>query len=218
MTYDMVSVMLDNQQAERQRAARPRRRRVRGEGDLGTALERLEGHVEAIRAAFDSVEEHRARDEAARVIADTLGELLPEGEITVEIAERAARLAASELAWRRHLDLDLDTPAMARLLGLSKQAVAKQLAEHRLIGLRTREGGWLLPAWQVMDGRPSRALIEAFWSQVEHGRLSPWTVASWCVTPHPELGGLSPVAWAAQRDDPDALLLTATRDASVFAQ
>ncbi len=210
--------MLDNQQAELQRAARPRRRRARGGGDLGAALERLEGQVGAIRAAFDSVEEHRARDETARVIADTLGDLLPEGEITVEVAERAARLAASESAWRRGLDLDLDTPAMARLLGLSKQAVAKQLAEHRLIGLRTREGGWLLPAWQVIDGRPSRALVEVFWSQVEHGQLSPWTVASWCVTPHPELDGLSPVEWAARRDDADALLLTATRDASVFAQ
>jgi hypothetical protein len=215
----MVTVMLGNQQAELQRAARPRRRRARGGGDdLGAALERLEGQVEAIRATFDSVEEHRARDETARVIADTLGELLPEDEITVEVAERAARLAASELAWRRHLDLELDTPAMARLLGLSKQAVAKQLAEHRLIGLRTREGGWLLPAWQVIDGRPSRALSEAFWSQVEHGQLSPWTVASWCVTPHPELDGLSPVEWAARREDPEALLLTATRDASVFAQ
>jgi hypothetical protein len=211
--------MLDNQQAERQRVARPKRRRARGGGgDLGAALERLEGQVDAIRAAFDSVEEHRARDETARVIADTLGELLPEGEITVEVAERAARLAASESAWRRGLDLDLDTSAMAGLLGLSKQAVAKQLAKHRLIGLRTREGGWLLPAWQVIDGRPSRTLIEAYWSQVEHGRLSPWTVASWCVTPHPELDGLSPVEWAARRGDPDALLLTAARDAAVFAQ
>jgi hypothetical protein len=216
LTGDIVVVVLDNRQTERQRAAKSRRgRRPR---DNGNPREVVAGHLEAIRSVFESIEQRKALDEAALVIAETLSELLPEGRVTAEVAEHAARLAASETAWRAHLDLDLDTPAMARLLGMSKQAVAKQLAEHRLIGLRTREGGWLLPAWQVIDGRPSPALSEAFWSQVEQGGTSPWTVASWCVTPHPELDGLSPVRWTAQHKDPESLLLTARRDASVFAQ
>jgi hypothetical protein len=193
------------------------RTEVAGGGGARGALRALQDSVRDASEALKALRrEERAHDVAA-VIAGRLAELLPDAPVSTEIAERAAEVAAAETAWRRHLDLRTDTVAFARVLGVTKQAVKRKIDNHQLIALRDA-GGWCLPLWQLADGVPNRPLIDAFWIQVGRGRMSPWTAASWCVGPHPELDGLSPVQWAAQGRDARTLRLVSERDAAGFAE
>ncbi len=56
--------------------------------------------VEAQQAVRDQL---RRAPEAAQAIMDELASIMPNGEIDAEMARRAARAAAAEVAWKAHL-------------------------------------------------------------------------------------------------------------------
>jgi hypothetical protein len=136
---------------------------------------------------------------AASVFEGTLKELgfsgtEPELGDLAQLARRAALLAVAGALWRRHLGPLLDSRQVRELLGVgTRQAVHDLVKRHRLLGLPATDGQLRFPVFQFSEsGRPFEALpaiLEVF-SSVP---VSPWTVASWFVTPQPELADSTPV-------------------------
>jgi hypothetical protein len=90
------------------------------------------------------------------------------------------------------------------------------LNEDELVWLVDESGRLLFPAFQFDQGGPMRALVAAFWTIA--AVVSPWTAASWCVSPTPHLGGVTPVEWCREGGDADALQTAADRDANRMGQ
>lgn len=182
--------------------------------------ERAEGHHPAadhLRLyAFDPRNRTPTRPtESLAAFAGTLEEL----GVTVDAAtaRRAALIAASDQIWENELGPLWESARVSQLLTVSRQRINELTRAHRLIVLRNSSGRLLYPAFQFVDGRPARALIEAFYS-VSAGAASEWTAASWCVAPDVALDGLSPLEWVKGGRDVDRLLEVAGRDSARFAR
>lgn len=178
----------------------------------------LRGRLERVRAEIERALESVPspdRERAAEVFAAELHDLLGDEEVDEQIARRAARIALAELAWRHHLGTLLRAHDVAELLGVTKQRVSAIATAGRLIALHARDGSVGYPAWQFAEGRVLEPLAVSHRTLASTG--SEWSAASWCVEPHPELEGRSPVHWAAKGGDPDALVLVAQRDAARLA-
>ncbi|MGH9109200.1 MAG: hypothetical protein ACRDY3_07035 [Acidimicrobiales bacterium] len=157
-------------------------------------------------AAQGSAERRRAARVSARRIAD---------QVTAELVRRDAgggRLAAllerghfdpgaaadvllpAADAWEEEIGPFLDVDGVRRLLArpggdaVSKQAVSKR---RDLLALRTGSGRVVYPRFQFRHGTVLAGLGRAL-SALPEGRASRWTVASWLMTPCPELGGDRP--------------------------
>jgi hypothetical protein len=101
-----------------------------------------------------------------------------------ELGRRAALLVASELVWQRQIGPLLDGAQARQLLGVrTRQAVDDLVKRGGLLGLPSRDGSIVFPAFQFSaEGRPLPALpaILAIFSGVVE---RPYTIASWFVTP-----------------------------------
>ena len=157
--------------------------------------------------------------EATASFAETIGELDLQGSDAAgvdphEVGRRAALLAASMLIWRRHLGALLETSDVQVVLGVgTRQAIADLRARHRLLGLSRKDGSVVYPAFQFVDGRPfpemPRLLLE-----FKDAAVSPWTIASWFVTPQDALEGSTPVECLTRRTDGGRVIKAARRTAS----
>ncbi len=156
--------------------------------------------------------------EAAQAIMEELAAIMPSGEIDTETARRAARAAAADVVWKAHLGGELWTSSgVADYLGVSRQRVSERVRKGTLIALRAEDGRLSYPAWQFRgaDGTILAPLVKAHAVVAETG--SDWSAASWCLADNPELEGVSPAIWAAERRDDARLLLVARRDAAAAA-
>lgn len=109
-------------------------------------------------------------------------------------AEVAARLLAGvpePSAWSA-LGPFYSTRGVCRILGgVTRQAVEERRRRHRIIALRTAEGGWVYPAFQFDErNRPLAPIVAAHRRLVDSG-MSPWTAAATLLGPQTELGGRS---------------------------
>lgn len=179
--------------------------------ELRGRLERVRAELERALESVSSPEQGRVAEVFAAEVHDLLGD---EG-VDEDIARRAARIALAEIAWRRHLGTLLRARDVAELLGVTKQRVSALAGEGRLIALHAQDGSVGYPAWQFAAGRALEPLAVAHRTLAHTG--SEWSAASWCVEPHPELDGRSPVHWAAEGESREALLLVAQRDAARLA-
>lgn len=113
----------------------------------------------------------------------------------------------------------LSETEMQERLDVSVRQLREMAALGDVIALRAVGGKLQFPAWQLgNDGRPLEALATAHRTLVRDGKMSPWSAASWCVHPHPELAGRSPQDWARGGESPERLTRVASRDASRAAQ
>lgn len=104
-------------------------------------------------------------------------------------------------------------------LGVSRKVLDELAAQSRLIVLSSQTGDPFYPAWQFdVPERHRRALGDAHARLVNAGDLSPWTAASWFSSPHPELDGLTPVAYLRAGGDPARVLDAAEHDAARAGQ
>ncbi len=136
-----------------------------------------------------------------------------------ELGRRAALLVASDLVWRRQIGPLLDGQQVRQLLGVrTRQAVHDLVKRGRLLGLPSRDGSTVFPAFQFSaEGRPLLALpaiLATFSGTVE----SPYTIASWFVSPQPLLDGDTPAAWLRAGRDPEVAGEAARRAAARLAQ
>lgn len=83
----------------------------------------------------------------------------------------------------------LTAEAVARLLGVTRQAVDKRRAAGRLLALRIR-GDWHYPAAQFQDGEVVPGLADLLGRM---GRDGGWSVLDFLLAPDDALGGMTPL-------------------------
>jgi hypothetical protein len=156
---------------------------------------------------------------AAEAFDETLHELgLDEAELDDEaqFGRRAALLAASELLWERELGPTASTSRVGELLRCSRQAVNERVHRGSILGLPA-PGGYAFPLFQfTSSGQPVPGLsgvIRALTETVE----TPYTIASWLVTPAPELDGSRPIE-RLREGEPDEAITAAERYADRLRQ
>lgn len=112
-----------------------------------------------------------------------------------EVAESMASAIPS--APVRHPYADVLGPfyssaGVIRMLGISKQALDDRRRRGTILAARTAEGVWVYPSFQfdLPNHRVRPSLTPVLSALHEAPR---WGAALWLVTPHPELGGQSPL-------------------------
>jgi hypothetical protein len=154
--------------------------------------------------------------EAAKTFEQTLGELGITGdEREVDpwaLGRRAALLAASDVVWHKHLGPSYSSQQVREVMGRgTRQSVSELAKRGRLLALPEADGRLAFPAFQF--GRTGERLpaLERILAIFAGAVETPYTVASWFVTPEPLLNGKTPAAWlrAGRRIEP--VLEAATR-------
>jgi hypothetical protein len=131
---------------------------------------------------------------AAEAFERTLRELgFDEAELEREaLGRRAALLAVSDQLWERELGPLATTSQVGELLHCSRQAVNERIHRGTILGLPAL-GGYAFPLFQFTNGGQTvhgiSDVIRALSDTVE----TPYTIASWLVTPEPELDGRKPI-------------------------
>ena len=159
--------------------------------------------------------------EAAKTFEQTLGELGITGrEREVDpsaLGRRAALLAASDVVWHKHLGPMYSSKQVREVMGRgTRQSVSELAKRGRLLALPEEDGRLAFPAFQF--GRTGKRLpaleriLEIFDGAVE----TPYTVASWFVTPEPLLQGKTPAAWLRAGRPAEPALEAATRYAQLL--
>lgn len=162
-----------------------------------------------------------------RLIAEferSLDLLDPGGDRLAEVVDidRAARRAAegvvgSSAAWAETVGPFYSTDGVRHLLGgddgpVSRQAVTKRKG---LLVLRSGNGRLAYPTFQFDGDQPVLGLAEVL-AVLDERLVSRWTVASWLVTEHDELGGGRPIDLLFERRT-DEVLAVARRWAAALA-
>lgn len=137
---------------------------------------------------------------------------LVDADAQSELGRRAALVAVAELEWTKRLGGLLKWSEVADLLGTVKtrQGINDLGKRRRLLALSTKTGQVVYPAFQFAGGRPLRHLPELL-SAFSAANPSPWTVASWLVTPHRLLDDATPAQWLKREHDPAPVLEAAGR-------
>ena len=131
---------------------------------------------------------------AAEAFAETLHELgLDDAELEDEqLGRRAALLAASELLWEREVGPLISTSQVGELLRCSRQAINERVHRGTLLALPA-PSGYVFPLFQFTSSGQSvlgiTKVIKALADSVE----TPYTVATWLVSPEPELDKHAPI-------------------------
>lgn len=157
---------------------------------------------------------------AAAAFEETLEELgLSDTELHLDdpagIGRRAALLIAADALWDRHLGKMLDSRQVQELLGVqTRQAVHDLMKRGRLLGLPLKARQWVYPSFQFSgSGRPYTVLPEVL-RAFDGVASTPYTVASWLVSPNPLLDDQTPIDWLASGGDADRVRLAAQRRAA----
>ena len=186
-----------------------------------------------VQTVFDEVvrELRQRRDSdvglsAAASVADSFVEVLTAdarwlGKLEADEAVRLGRSAAEKVLaaarWSQVVGDRLDTTQVARLLGVTRQALAKRQQTGSLLGLPGDGTTWY-PTWQFDTAeariRPEvRDLIGAFRDRLDD--FDPYVIAAWATTPQDEdLAGETPAQWLQAGRDQDQLRRAAERAAA----
>lgn len=178
--------------------------RRRSDDDVGLAV---------AASVADSFLEHLA------AVAGVLGKL--DTEEAVRLGRRAAEQVLAAARWSQIVGDRLDTTQVARLLGVTRQALAKRQTTGSLLGLPGDGTTWY-PTWQFdIDAariRPEvRDLVGAFRDRLDD--VDPLIIAAWATTPQDkDLAGETPAQWLRAGRDPDQLRQAAERAAARLAR
>lgn len=151
--------------------------------------------------------------------APRLGKL--DDEEAARLGRRAAIQVVASARWSQIVGDRLDTTQVARLLGVTRQALAKRQGTGSLLGLPGDGTTWY-PTWQFdVDQariRPEvRDLIGAFRDRLDD--VDPLAIAAWATTPQDEdLAGETPAQWLRSGRAPDQLRRAAERAAAHLAR
>jgi hypothetical protein len=108
---------------------------------------------------------------------------------------------------------------IAKLLGgVSRQAVADRRGRGTLLGLKTADGVWVYPKFQLGLDNEILPGLPAVLKTLLDSKVDDWTLAGWLVSPLETLGGSSPIQWLERREDPEIPLLLAHDAALRFRQ
>ena len=147
--------------------------------------------------------------------AALLGKL--DDDEAVRLGRRAAAHVLAAARWSQVAGDRLDTTQVTRLLGITRQALAKRQKSGSLLGLPGDSTTWY-PTWQFDTNeariRPEvRDLIGAFRDRLDD--VDPLVIAAWATTPQDEdLARETPAQWLSAGRDPDQLRRAAERAAA----
>ena len=153
---------------------------------------------------------------AAKTFEQTLGELGITGkerEIDPSaLGRRAALLAASDVVWHKHLGPLYSSKQVRELMGRgTRQSVSELAKRGRLLALSDEEGHLTFPAFQFGRNGQRLPALEQILGIFDGAVETPYTIASWFVTPDRRLEGKTPAAWLRARRRPEPVLEAATR-------
>lgn len=112
----------------------------------------------------------------------------------VAVAERMLAAVPEPHPWDEQIGPFYDTPALVRLLGITKQAVADRAKRRTVLRVTTRQGRHLYPVFQF-EGRTLHRGFSAVLQEFRDAPVDGWAVASWLTTPAAALDGETPAAW-----------------------
>ena len=168
----------------------------------------MAGSLAAAAAAFEETLEGLGFADAEAELGDP-----------VELGRRAALFVAANAVWQRHLGPLLDGTQVQQRLGVrTRQAVHDLVKRRRLLGLPTPSGRRLYPAFQFSAAGRPYAELSAILDQFAEAVTSPYTLASWFVTPQPLLDGETPARWLQLGRDPEQVKEAARRSAARLGQ
>jgi hypothetical protein len=167
--------------------------------------------------------------DAHSLLIDTFTQRINDSELVkhlhedeaVRLGREAAEAVLGPLLWRDLMGADrLDTTQVARLLGVSRQAVHKKVKIGALLGVPGRGTTWF-PAWQFDSQRASvrdvvASLLEA-WRSADSSETDAYSVLSWSKTAQPELDGLAPEDWISLQRPPGPVVAAARQAALALA-
>lgn len=163
----------------------------------------------------------RALATAAETFEHTLEELgVSERELgdPAKVGRRAALLAAADALWGKRLGPVFRREQVQELLGVgSRQAVSQLAKRRRLLALPASDDRPTFPAFQFSSsGRPYDVMPEIL-APFEDADASPYTIASWFMTPQRLLGSAKPATWLRRGRDPERVVEAARRSAARLA-
>jgi hypothetical protein len=138
---------------------------------------------------------------AARSFQRTLTELGITGdeeelEDLPALGRRAALLAASDILWHKHLGPLYTSKEVRELMGRgTRQSVSELVKRRRLLALPQDDGRLAFPAFQFRRGGQRLPGLEAILDVFDGAVQTPYTIASWFVTPEPLLNDKTPAEW-----------------------
>jgi hypothetical protein len=138
---------------------------------------------------------------AAKSFQRTLSELGITGEEEEledlpALGRRAALLATSDVVWHKHLGPLYTSKQVRELMGRgTRQSVSELVRRRRLLALPQPDGRLAFPAFQFGPGGRRLAGLESILELFEGAVKTPYTVASWFVTPEPLLDEATPAEW-----------------------
>jgi hypothetical protein len=156
---------------------------------------------------------------AAKAFEETLEELSlpddsPDFQDPAALGRRAALLAAADAVWGKVLAPLFDAEQAQAILKVgSRQAVSDLAKRGRILALEGSGGRKLYPGFQFSsNGRPYPEVAQVL--QIFSGVVeTPYTIASWFISPQDLLDGETPAAWIRARKDTSLLLKAAERSA-----
>jgi hypothetical protein len=124
----------------------------------------------------------------------------------------------SELTWDEHLGPMYEWSDVAAILGTvgTRQGIHDLARRKRLLALPTNGGKLLYPAFQFSGARTLSGLHHVLLALDSSG-VSPWTQASWLVTPQDELDGETPAAFLSREAADERVMRAARRAAARLA-
>jgi len=143
---------------------------------------------------------------------------LADPEVQARLGRRGALLATSELTWDEHLGPMYEWSDVAAVLGTvrTRQGISDLAKRRRLLVLATKGGKLLYPAFQFRGARTIAGLHELL-LELDGSGASPWTQASWFVTPQDELDGEAPAAYLSRHSLDEHVLQAVRRVAARLA-
>ena len=81
---------------------------------------------------------------------------------------------------------------VARILGVSRQAVNERVRKHAILALRTTDETLVYPTFQF-DGRQLLPGLKSVLAEFRHKDIDRWAVAGWLVSPTAALADASPL-------------------------
>jgi hypothetical protein len=138
---------------------------------------------------------------AARSFQRTLTELGITGdeeelEDLPALGRRAALLAASDIVWHKHLGPLYTSKQVRELMGRgTRQSVSELVKRRRLLALPQGDGRLAFPAFQFRRSGQRLPGLEAILDSFEGAVETPYTIASWFMTPEPLLKNKTPAEW-----------------------
>jgi len=164
--------------------------------------------IEAATEAFGkTLRELERRSGAPELLDDPSG-----------LGRRAALMVVAERLWGEHLGPLLEVEEVKSLLCVgSRQAVSDLAKRGRLLALDAAGGRKVYPAFQfARGGRPFPELPEIL-KAFDGAAETPYTIASWLVSPQDLLERQTPAAWMQAGREPDRLFEAARRSAAKLA-